>query len=491
MVTNIRNGAAVAAMTLLVFAGGEAGAQGVPFVRLGVSCDTHDVMADTAGRVHAIWVEGRTVHYGRIENETIAGQEDVPGSNGVTMRFTRPRIAMKPDGSEIHTAWVTPDPESDSMVHAWRDATGWHTHKVWERSGDEHLAQPSIAVRPDGSVHVIAQRWRDNVGPSPIVYYAKTAGGAWQSPVEISPNDAEYRDTAMIADPAGGLHAAWKAAHRPGYYAYAPPGAGFGETIEVPKRPGVATVSFGDLFVDGAGTVHHAFAVYGNNVLAVDYSFLPKNGAFSASERVSETDQVSVTSYDHWPAVAADRLGRVYVSWGEESGGTVKLLKYAVLEAKQWTRGDVETDADIHNFGKPSLAVTTDAVHLVWRTSGGELALLTVDVAAQTDGGVADAGADAGPADGGGGDTGTIQDGGADAGADAGSAGDGGTGTDGSVIANDTGAVEDRGTPAESDAGGREDDGGRADAAKTPPGVEEAGAGCSCAAVGPTSAERM
>lgn len=174
---------------------------------LGIQGQTQDLAADASGGVHILWADRSAAYYGMIEESSIAFSETIPDSGDVTIRFTRPRIAVSADGSGVHTAWVTPDPTSDTMMHAWRDEGGaWSTEVVWTRAGTEHLAQPSICVLQDGSVHIIAQRWTEGVDPSPIVYYAKPAGGPWEAPVELCPADeGEQRDTAMVADAGGGL----------------------------------------------------------------------------------------------------------------------------------------------------------------------------------------------------------------------------------------------------------------------------------------------
>jgi len=344
---------------------------------LGIFGRTQDIAADASDGVHILWSDRSSAYYGMIEGSSLAFSETIPDSGDVTIRFTRPRLAVSADGSSVHTAWVTPDPTSDTMVHAWRDEGGaWHTEVVWARTGTEHLAQPSICALPDGSVHIIAQRWTEGVSPSPIVYYAKPAGGPWEEAMEISPSDdGELRDTAMFADAGGGIHAAWKAANRPGTYRFKPFGGPFDPAVEIPRRDGVQTVSFGDLFVDAGGVVHHAFATY--TALTVDYAFKPPAGSFSVSTSASG-GAVNAPGYDFWPGIAVDRLGRVTIVWAEQGGtDAVDRIMYARLEAGSWSRGEITAGADVHLFGKPSIAVTSETLYVAWRGADEEIMLLS------------------------------------------------------------------------------------------------------------------
>jgi hypothetical protein len=347
---------------------------------LGIFGRTQDLAADASGGVHILWSDRSSAYYGMIEESSLAFSETIPDSGDVTIRFTRPRLVVSADGSSVHTAWVTPDPTSDTMVHAWRDEGGaWHTEVVWTRTGTEHLAQPSICVLQDGSVHIIAQRWTEGVRPSPIVHYVKPAGGPWEEAVEISPSDdGELRDTAMVADAGDGIHAVWKAANRAGTYRFKPFGEPWDPAVEIPKRDGVATVSFGDLFVDAGGVVHHAFATF--DTLTVDYAFKTPDGPFSVSVSASD-GAVNAPGYDFWPGIAVDRLGRVTIVWAEQGGtDAVNRVMYARLEAGSWSRGEITADADVHIFGKPSIAVTSETLYVAWRGAGEQIMLLTETV---------------------------------------------------------------------------------------------------------------
>lgn len=358
----------------LVSSAGIAAAQPTP---LGVAGDTHDLVCDTGGTLHLIYMQSGSLWYGPVEGGSVGWQELVTGSQGVTGRFGRPRLAATPAGIQLHTAWVTPDPDSDQLVHAWRENGYWQTEVVWQRSGDEHLAQPAVAVRQGGSVFLIAQRWSESSSTSPVVLYRRDAG-SWGDPEELCADDREWRDTAMVADTDGGIHAVWKAAFQPGGYRYAPPGDEFGPLEEIPKRDGVDTVSFGDLTATPDGGVHHAFVTYPEPTL--DLAVHPPGGAFAESTQVNTAPMLSAEN-NSWPAVGVDALGHVHVAWAEEDLSTeTYVIRYAGYDGQAWTHLDLADDAELHTFGKVSLAVCPESVNIVWRGQGEQLVMETLEV---------------------------------------------------------------------------------------------------------------
>ncbi|MCU0608054.1 MAG: GPI anchored serine-threonine rich family protein, partial [Candidatus Edwardsbacteria bacterium] len=344
---------------------------------LGITAKTQDLVADNNGNLHLVWVTSTNeIRYGRIVPDgsggfTVTGQRLVVAASAKAVQWTRPRMAVRPDGSTVHVVFL----ESDTQVrHSWRNSSGvWTTEYI--RNGTKNYAFPSVGVNANGTVHFVAQKW-----PGPIVYAKKTVGGSWTTTdIALSDTAVEYRDCAMFTDQAGGVHATWHAGNRDGFYRYAPQGTDLSavNTMTIPRRSGVSTNSFGDLFVRSDGQVHTAFATWGTEQATIDHSFRNSGGSFQVPTNASG-GTIDNDDRDCWPAVAADTL-RVYTAWAESYNGTVfTQVKLAVKEAGNWTRYDVDPTAAVYSNSKPVMAITGAGVFGVWRSNmfaSGQLAL--------------------------------------------------------------------------------------------------------------------
>lgn len=336
---------------------------------LGIAARAQDLAVDNNGNLHLVWVTATSeIRYGRIVPDgsggyMVTGQQLVVAANAKVSQFTRPRMAVRPDGSTVHVVYL----ESDQAVkHSWRNSSGvWSTEYV--RNNGANYAFPSIGVNAVGTLHFIAQRWGRT---SPIIYLKKYVGGAWSADVAITDTAVEYRDCAMFTDSAGGVHATWHAGNRDGYYRYAPQGKGLNEvgTLQIPRREGVSTNSFGDLAVRYNGEVHAAFATWGTEQATIDHSYRPSGGAFQVPTCASG-GTIDYDDLDCWPAVVAG-AERIYVAWAESlSGGTFSKVKLSVRSGSAWTPYTVDATAAVYPYSKPSMAQTGAGVFGVWRSN--------------------------------------------------------------------------------------------------------------------------
>ena len=344
---------------------------------LGIAAKAQDMVADNNGNLHLVWVTAiNEIRYGRIVPDgsggfTVTGQQLVVAANAKASSWTRPRMAVRPDGSTVHVVYL----ESDTQVkHSWRNSSGvWATEYI--RNGLKNYAFPSIGVNANGTLHFVAQKW-----PGPIVYAKKLVGGSWTTTdIALTDTAVEYRDCAMFTDPAGGVHATWHAGNRAGYYRYAPQGTDLSavSTMEIPRREGVSTNSFGDLFVRSDGQVHTAFATWGVEQATIDHSYRNSGGSFQTPTCASG-GTIDNDDRDCWPALAADAT-RVYVAWAESYNGSYfTQMKLAVKEGGSWTRYDVDPAAAVYSYSKPVMAITASGLFGVWRSNSfasGQLVL--------------------------------------------------------------------------------------------------------------------
>ena len=148
------------------------------------------------------------------------------------------------------------------------------------------------------------------------------------------------------------------------------------EPLTIPTADDVHYNFFGDLFVDGDGTVHHAMATCMRPCVdpyagSIDYSAKPSDGGFSVPVRAS--DGALDSDADSWPAVGGDGEGRIYVMWGEHHDDGTSICKLSILEGDDWSRYTIDDEAGLDGATKPSIATAGGTAYAVWRHSDGAL----------------------------------------------------------------------------------------------------------------------
>jgi cysteine-rich repeat protein len=351
-------------------------------VSLGVEGSNYDLGRDAAGNVYLLFKHGNALHLGRIEEQQLVAVEAIPDTGGVSVRYTRPRLAVRPDGGSVHTAWISGTPGHE-IFHTWWDADGWHRETAWSNGGAEAWAAvPSVGVDLQGAVHVIAQKWwydGESQDESSVLYVHKPPGGVWSAEATLHfESGRNWRDTSLFTDLAGGVHGTWKSLARPGQYRYTASGDSMSDhsSLEIPIPEAETTLSFGDSFVTADGGVHHAAFAYPGGTQA--WSVKPAGAEeFGASEILATTDNDEHMGYENpWPAVGVDVRGRVFVAWAENRGGSsVPYVVLAQYGGEAWSREDLATDADMEANSKPAMTVVDDDVFIVWRDGSGEMML--------------------------------------------------------------------------------------------------------------------
>jgi hypothetical protein len=350
----------------------------------------YDLGRDAAGQLYLLWKDG-PLQFGRIDNGMVVDTQTLPDSNQINTRYTRPRLAVAPDGSSFHTTWFQGIP-GEELFHAWAEGGGgWSRETAWDNGGGEHyVAVPAAGIDLTGTVHVIAQRWwyePDGVSQdeSTIMALGKPAGGVWSAHSDIhSEAGKNWRDTSVFTDLSGGVHAAWKSHSRPGKYRHATSGSSLtaGDTVDIPVPGGESTASFGDTFVTSDGRVHHAFFTYpGNNLWHAERA--PGAAEFGTPAAIADADNDEHAGYENpWPGIAVDDDGRVFVTWAENRGQQdVSFVMLAHGIGGVWTVAELDDEADIDLNGKPAITAVGDDVFVVWRGGGGELSLAEIAIA--------------------------------------------------------------------------------------------------------------
>ncbi|MEN8152375.1 MAG: Ser-Thr-rich GPI-anchored membrane family protein [Acidobacteriota bacterium] len=360
---------------------------------LGVAGTNYDIGRDNNGNVHLVWVNStnfKRLYYGKIVNNAITGMETIDLTNKIHVRFTRPRMAVQPNGSTVHVTFISPGP-GKYLVHLWRNSSGvWSEDIVWtynpnvpNAANPYYMAFPAIGCDASGNVHLIAQRWYGEV--QNYVAYWRKSGGTWSSYVRIEAlTSVPWRDLSMFTDSSGGVHATWKTGQLIyGRYRYAANGASLANstTINIPKATDAGNmVSFGDTFATDNGDAHHVYLRYADETL---WHTVKRNGSSAFGEltmagTVNNCEHCGSYAYENpWPAIGVGPDGTPVIAWAENrNSGNVNYINIAYKEGDNWVPQIVDNTALINSEGRPVIAVAGTTGYLVWRGGNGNLKLL-------------------------------------------------------------------------------------------------------------------
>jgi len=364
---------------------------------LGVAGTNYDIGKDNNGNVYLVWLNSdnhKKIFFAKIVNNAISGMETVTLNNAVHTRFSRPMIAVQPNGDSVHVVFISPLTYGTSIIDLWRNSSGvWHEDTVWTKGTTKYyMAFPAVGVDMAGNVHVIAQRWYGST-QNYVAYWRKPAGGTWPGYVRIEPNTTvPWRDFSMFTDSSGGVHATWKTGRLDyGRYKYAANGASLasGSIINIPLAAGGNMVSFGVTYATSGGDVHHVYFRYPDETLwhTVKRSGSSVFGELSQAAVVNNCENCGNYTYsDPWPAIGVSPTGTPVVAWAENRGsGDVNYVNVSYKDAAAgWIPMVVDNTAQINKFSRPVIAIVGDTGYLVWRSGSGNLKLMVYSITAAT-----------------------------------------------------------------------------------------------------------
>ncbi len=350
---------------------------------LGVSGSYYDIRSDNNGTIHIIWIENGWQKYGQIVNRQIVNQVTIPVLNRsevITKKF-RPRLAVKPDGSEVHFVWATPLSKSKDLMHCWRDSGGtWRKEKIYTSS--KYMLAPAFAVDSSGVWHaaVVGDNGANVIHP--IVYFRKAVGASWERMTNIAPATREFLWPNLFTDTNGNVHITWDKDKDFIQYRYAPSGGDLSTstTITLPNLHPHNKES--EVFADSLGNVHVAALSFQNGGTpgGIDYWVKPAGGSFSTAITVSGA-AFPIISYFPYPAIIARSTDMVAVSWARtNSTSNPATIEVATYDGS-WTIYTISTTANVKADTRTTMAMDNSTAYLVWREGDQVLYLATFDYA--------------------------------------------------------------------------------------------------------------
>jgi len=350
-------------------------------IELNVTADYCDIQSDNNNLVHIIWLNGNVMWYGQLVNDEVINRERIDVATGVVTRKFRPRISVKPDGSEVHFCWISPAQKPQRIQHCWRnfnDTNGtWEVLNAIRSGGDNQLNYPAIGVDADGVVHLIYIKWRTTSVP---VRYVRKEGpnGQWEFVGNLTPIGPKHLWNSLVVDYKGGVHAIWSLNKETLHYRHCPSGGNLFDstTIDLPTTHSMNKQP--EIYTDREENVHVASLSYelpGLYVHIDHFIKTPEATNFSEPTHAS-VNLVPILDYEYhpYPAIGAFNQNDIFVSFAIPADVLkIKYMRMAKLVDGEWKIVKLDNNAKLYKDSKPAMATTDSYVYVVWRHDNGKL----------------------------------------------------------------------------------------------------------------------
>lgn len=226
----------------------------------------------------------------------------------------KPRAVLAPD-TYLHVTWMEGVMNAATgPAYAKGQGTSW---SAWEWAAPHNnpgYVNPVIALDSHGTIHIA---WGGGGGSPYDIYYAnKPAGGAWSSPENLSNESYNTVKPSIAIDSQDRLWVAWQASHTDNdeeiYVRSKPYGGSWETAMRVTSRS--AADQDPSIVIDASDVPHLAWRSNDPGNWEVVYTRYA-GGAWLPIENVSASSRGS-----HFPRLAADNVGNVWVAWEEETG---------------------------------------------------------------------------------------------------------------------------------------------------------------------------
>lgn len=169
---------------------------------------------DSAGKVHAVWVDDASGNYEiyYAAREPGSGAWSTPALIAATPATSYwPSLAIGPDNS-LHVAWHDFTPGTTEIYYVTKpsQAAAWSSPtNISHTTGTSY--NPVLVVDSRGGVHAV---WMDAIvadfnAPFRVLYAQKSPGGAWTPYVNLSRTTGSAEFPTLALGPADALHVAW------------------------------------------------------------------------------------------------------------------------------------------------------------------------------------------------------------------------------------------------------------------------------------------
>jgi hypothetical protein len=229
-----------------------------------------------------------------------------------------PRLVIDPT-NYLHVTWMEGVANTaNGPAYVKGQGTTWPT---WEWAGPHNnpgYTNPAIALDSTGTVHLV---WAGKgSAPYDILYASKAPGGAWTTPENLSNESYNTVYPSIAIDSQNRIWVAWQASISDNntqiYVRTKPAGGAWSAVTNVSNRPNQQNLN-PSIVVDSLDVPH---LVWRNNAGGSSWEIFYSEyvgGSWTAVQNVSATSTAS-----HFPRLAADKTGNVFLVWEDEIDGT-------------------------------------------------------------------------------------------------------------------------------------------------------------------------
>ena len=246
---------------------------------------------------------------------------------------TRPQVAIDSQGDSV-AVWQRHDGGKWIIEAATRPAGGDWQPPVEISTGSHGAENPAVAIDPQGEA--VAVWWRYNGAQDIIEAATLPAGGAWQPPVEISPEGQSALEPEVTFDLQGNAVAVWASMEGGHWIAEA-----------ASRTPGGIWQAPVDISPSGqsASEIQVALNARGDTVVVWDCYFCGPDFMVEAASRPAggtwQTPvKLSAAGGDaSRPQVALDSQGNAVAVWKRENAANNEIIEASSLQREAPDRG--------------------------------------------------------------------------------------------------------------------------------------------------------
>jgi len=277
------------------------------------------IAVDPAGGLHVVWDElGTSNQPTMYTNKTSGGSWVIPIdlSSASSPSGALPQIGI----DDVGKAYVVfmGGGTTVGMLFTVREVNGlWALPVVF--SPPSASANPVLAVSNDGQMHVLYERTDHQ-----IMYMHRSAGGVWDSAVDVSRMPGQYCSISnIIVDNAGNVYAAWtdRTAREVYFTIKAVGDTAWSQPLNVSNSAVGSWIP--KMAVSSDGTLHYIWAEdISPGVGDIYYKKRLTTGEWTSSVNVSNN------SSDSRPNCLKQYNGKIYFSWSEWPEGEIYFDNY-------------------------------------------------------------------------------------------------------------------------------------------------------------------
>ncbi len=294
------------------------------------------------------------------------------------------------EGKELHTTFLSGSNGSSIFYSGSKDdGSSWLPPQKVRQADCSHQ---SAIVEKNGTIDVV---WSEG-DSNPDIYFSKSTDHAktWSAPKDISNTPGDSREPSLAVGPDGTLHVVWSDTstgekNRDIYYSFSKDGgATWGKDPLLPADNISQTKGYsGDavINVDKDGVIHVAWTDTSSGAEKPDIYYVEKKGnAWSKATDISNTPGVSSD-----PSIASDEGGKTYLAWADTSEKeNVPDIFFAVIDSEGHAGKATNVSKTEGISSEPAIAARGNGhIAIVWSDTSSGMTNPDIFATYSTDGG--------------------------------------------------------------------------------------------------------